>query len=171
MIYRETPKDKNALTLCFLKKNWVLKIQKTDTFTKTYQTRFEKISLVLSRNLSFFLSISRFILSPYNGSGNGSIRCRNGGGNGTSTRRGTGYFVFGFLVFFLFYKYMLSFFGFFFCFGSIVLMYEWLNMKIKRNVDRFSGFSKTNGRENFLQRIYREKHKIYREKQRFIEKV
>ena len=29
-------------------------------------------------------------------------------------------------------------------------------MKIKRNVDRFSGFWKTNGREYFLQRIYRE---------------
>ena len=148
------------LFFIFKKKLIVLKIQKTDTFTKTYQTRFEKISLVLSRNLSFFLSISRFILSPYNGSGNGSIRCRNGGGNGTSTRRGTGYFVFGF--FFLFYKYMLSFF-LVFLFGSIVLMYEWLNMKIKRNVDRFSGFSKKNGCKNFLQRIYREKHKIYRE--------
>ena len=85
----------------FFKKNWVLKIQKTDTFTKTYQTRFEKISLVLSRNLSFFLSISRFILFPYNGSGNGSIRCRNGGGNGTSTRRVTGYFVFWFFFCFI----------------------------------------------------------------------
>ena len=126
---RNSKRQKCPYVMFFLK-NWVLKIQKTDTFTKTYQTRFEKISLVLSRNLSFFLSISRFILSPYNGSENDSIRCRNGSGNGTNTRRGTGNFVF--------------------CFVSIVLMYEWLNMKIKRNVDRFSEFLKTNGRENFV---------------------
>ena len=101
MIYREMKNTKIPLRFVFLKKLIVLKIQKIDTFTKTYQTRFEKISLVLSRNLSFFLSISRFILSPHNGSRNGSIRRRNGSENGTSTRRGTGYFIFCFFFCFI----------------------------------------------------------------------
>ena len=42
---------------------------------------------------------------------------------------------------------VISFFGFFFGFVSIVLMYEWLNIKIKQNVDWFFGFSKMNGRK------------------------
>ena len=45
---------------------------------------------------------------------------------------------------------VISFFILIFCFVSIVLMYEWLNMKIKRNVDRFSGFLKMNDREKFF---------------------
>ena len=122
-------------------------------------------SLVLSRNLLLFLSIFRFILSPYNGSGNGSIRRENGSENDTSTRRGTGFLVFFFV---LFCKYMLSFLVFFFSFVNIVLMYEWLNIKIKRNVDRFFGFSKTNGRKKISYDLSRNA-RIYREKLRFIE--
>ena len=60
MIYRENydlarnSKRQKCPYVMFFLKNWVLKIQKTDIFTKTYQTRFEKISLVLSLNLSFY---------------------------------------------------------------------------------------------------------------------
>ena len=66
--------------------------------------------------------------------------------------------VISFFVFWFFFCFISTCWVFliFFCFVSIVLMYEWLNMKIKWNVDRFSGFWKTNGRKNFLQRIYRE---------------
>ena len=111
MIYRKTQKYKNALTFCFFKKADSFKnTKKLIVLQKLTKHATLSNSLVLSRNLLLFLSIFRFILSPYNGSGNGSIRRENGSENDTSTRRGTGFLVFFFV---LFCKYMLSFLVFF----------------------------------------------------------
>ena len=96
--------------------------------------------MLLSQSLSFFLSISRFI-QKHLVSGVEWQRKWHKHKNR--------------------YRFNRIFLVFLFCFVSIVLMYEWLNMKIKRNIDRFLGFRRWTV-ENFFLRIYRETLGFYK---------
>ena len=110
-------KYKNTLTFYFFKKkNWQLfKVLKI--FSKKHIKNLPET--LLSQYLSFFLSISRFI-QKHLVSGVEWQRKWHKHKNR--------------------YRFNRIFLVFLFCFVSIVLMYEWLNMKIKRNIDQFLGF-------------------------------
>ena len=133
---REEYLDKNTLTFFFFKK------KKTDSWGDVLKTLLENTLQTLTNTSfsPFFLSkhLQTRTTSFFPKTVKETIRRGNGSENGTSTRRGTG-----FLFFFLFYKYTLSFLFFIssskYCVDVFTFMSDWI-WKLSENVDRFLGF-------------------------------